>query len=257
MTFAVKARDSAASADDNAQYRDEIVDALMQHYVFARVLLQEHQDLFHAKANEWFLEAHPEFAWWLRRVSEEALILRITQLADRPETGGNRNLTVRALPDLYPQLHRLPALVKAVMAATADLRQYRNKVVAHLDRDGKGRRPFGEEFPEHAERSLDAVLAVLDEVRGTATAREVVSGDPCRQLIHDVATLVNLGRTAEALTFGQDGHSLKMESRAARARGFLEKLELNPDDPQHWLWGDRLCLASATLQHYEKCPIHP
>ena len=234
--------------------RDEMVDSLMQHYVLARVSLQEHQDLFQAEDNEWFLEAHAEFAWWLRRVSEEALILRITQLADHPETGGNRNLTIRALPDLYSQLHRLPALVKAVMAATADLRQYRNKVVAHLDRDSKARRPFGDEFSEHSARSLDAILAVLDEVRGTATAREVVSGQPCRRLIREVATLVNLGRTLETLAFGEDRHSLAMDGRIARARGFLGTLGLNPDDPRQRRWGNRLCLASSTLQHYEKCP---
>lgn len=239
---------------ENHPDRDEMVKALKDHYVLARVLLQEHQALFHDEDSEWFLGAHPEFSWWLRRVSEEALILRITQLADSPKAGRNRNLTVRALPDLYPQLQRLPALVYALMAATKGLRQYRNKVVAHLDRDTRVPRPFGEKFSEHAERSLNAVLAVLDEVQGTVTATEVVSGNPCRQLIHDVATLVNLGRTAESLAFGQDGHSLKMEDRTARAKVFLEKLGFDPDDPQHWSWEDRLCLASATLRRYDRVP---
>lgn len=158
------------------------------------------------------------------------------------------------LPGLYPQLRGLPTLVNAASEATADLRRYRNKVVAHLDGDGKVRRPFGAEFSEHAERSLDAVLTVLDTVRGTATARDVVSGQPCRQLIHEVGTLVNLGRTLEALAFGEDSHTLTMEGRTVRARGFLEKLGLDPDDPQHWRWESRLCRASSTLQHYEKCP---
>ncbi|GEM_PF-2493169 len=234
--------------------RDEMVDALMQHYVFARMFLQEHQDLFRAEDNEWFFEAHSEFEWWLRRVSEEALILRITQLADLARTGRHRNLTVCRLPDHYPQLHRLRALVDAATEATTDLRQYRNKVVAHLDGDGEVRRPFGEEFSEHAERSLNAVLAVLDEVRGTATARDVVWAQPCRRLIHEMATLVNLGRMLEALAFGEDGRSLKTEGRIVRAREFLEKLGLDPDDPQHGRWKTRLCLASSTLQHYEKCP---
>ena len=234
--------------------RDEMVDALMQHSVFARMFLQEHQDLFRAEDNEWFFEAHPEFPWWLRRVSEEALILRITQLADPARTGRHRNLTVCALPKLYPQSHRLPALVDAAREATAELRQYRNKVVAHLDGDGEVRRPFGREFSEHAEGALNAVLAVLDEVRGTATAREVVSGQPCRQLIHEVATLVNLGRMLEALAFGEDGRSLKTEGRTVRAREFLEKFGLDPDDPQYGRWRSRLCRASSTLQHYEKCP---
>lgn len=234
--------------------RDETVDALAQHHVFARMFLQEHQDLFSTGNNEWFFEAHPEFAWWLSRVSEEALILRITQLTDPEGTRRHRNLTVCVLPNLFPQLRGLPSLVDAASEATVDLRQYRNKVVAHLDGDGRVRRPFGAEFSKHAERSLDAILAVLDAVRGTATASEVVSGQPCRQLIHEVATLVNLGRTLEALAFGEDGHALTMEGRTVRARRFLEKLDLDPDDPQHRRWESRLCLGSSTLQHYEKCP---
>ena len=243
---------TVTGADDEPD-RDEVVDALMQHYVFARMFFQEHQALFSAD-NEWFFDAHPEFAWWLSRVSEDALVLRITQLADREKTGRHRNLTVCALPNLYPRLQGLRASVGAASAAMVGLKQYRNKVVAHLDRDGKGRRPFGEEFPEHAERSLNAVLTVLDQVRETATARDVVSGDPVRRLLNEVATLVNLGRLLEALAFGEDGHSLKMKDRTRKARELLEKLGLDSDDPQHWRSQDRLCLASSTLQHYRKCP---
>lgn len=106
------------------------------------------------------------------------------------------------------------------------------------------------EFHDCAKRSLDAILAVLDEVQDTTTAREVVSGQPCRALIDSVAMLVDVARTLEALAFGEDSQT----DRSGRSREFLEKLGFDPNHPQNWRLHDRLCLAAATLSHYKEKP---
>lgn len=111
----------------------------------------------------------PFFFYRLERLNWSDLLLRLCRLTDAAGSRGQRNATLRSLPDLIAQepLRRdLAALVDTAVVDTEFARTWRNKEIAHSDFDTvRGASALPEATEVEVNRALKSVSAVVSAVQ--------------------------------------------------------------------------------------------
>ncbi len=151
----------------------------------------EHRELLLDTGGYFFVE--------LRTVFWDDAILRLSKLTDKAEQGPSsnprHNLSLRALLDDIsdPTLRlKVEKLIKEAEAKIEVMRIYRNKSIAHLDRDVtlNNQTSLPLIYPQHVDEALLAVGKVLDRLMEGYTGRPYMHEWGTEEAISDIQELL-------------------------------------------------------------------
>jgi len=126
--------------DGNDQDLKTLVDSLTNEYVDLRLIWQEFTTLFSCGDEQikLFNDVAPSFFHTIQRLMIEALVIRMSRITDRKESGNSQNLTLSRIPDMLPKdnhdfVLELNQLIDSVKRSADTVRQWRNQGIAHSD----------------------------------------------------------------------------------------------------------------------------
>ena len=133
------------------------------------------QDLFGSGEEQLRLltESAGNFFLWVQRSFVDSLILGLSRLTDEPGSGDKENLVLQRLATAIGKAgdrelaRRLRVPMKRIRSAVTDLREYRDKVLAHSDRKTARGDQHTEPIPvQSVEDALSAMRDLMNEVDG-------------------------------------------------------------------------------------------
>jgi AbiU2 len=152
----------------------EVYSALWQAVAIIFVYWKDYVELFGTKRKRIDIlnQAAPQFFRMLQDELWGMSLLHIARLTDPAETGGKKNLTIQALPDLIGDADlkaRVTTLVTEALKQTEFCRDWRNRLIAHNDLKlalEHPIEPFADASRAQVNTALDAVAKVLNALAG-------------------------------------------------------------------------------------------
>lgn len=204
----------------------ELYSALWQETVQLHRRWSEYTELFGSKPSrvELLNSAAGTFFRYVQDGFWDGTLMHIARLTDPPVSAGKTNLTIKSLPELVDAKLKanISQLVEKAVSHAAFARDWRNRVLAHLDLDlalDKSATPLAEASRKQARLAMEAIAAVMNAVEAhymdSATAYDF--GKP-------------LNGAVSLLYVLNDGVHVREEREAQLAKGEFSQSDLDSPD---------------------------
>jgi hypothetical protein len=204
----------------------DLYSALWQETVQLHRRWSEYTELFGSKPSrvELLNNAAGTFFRYVQDSFWEGTLMHIARLTDPPVSAGKTNLTIKSLPGLVDAKWKpdVEQLVEEAVGQAAFARDWRNRLLAHLDLDlrlDKSATPLADASLKQARLAIDSIAHVLNEVEAdyldSTTAYDL--GGP----LHGAVSL---------LYVLHDGVAVAKEREERLARGEFSKADFQHPD---------------------------